>query len=49
LVVIKEKTEEDGSITFVKKYFGKRHLKKRIDVFQKYGLEVVGIEKVFLS
>jgi superfamily II DNA or RNA helicase len=45
LIVVKEK--EDGSE--IKKNFGKRHLKKRIEVFQKYGLDVVGIEKVFLT
>ena len=45
LVVVKEK--EDG--TQIKKNFGKRHLKKRIEVFNQYGLEVVGIEKVFIT
>ena len=45
LIVVKEK--EDG--TQVKKNFGKKHLKRRIEVFQKYGLQVVGIEQVFLT
>lgn len=45
LVVVKEK--DDGSV--IKKNFGKRHLKKRVEVFQRYGLEVVGIEKVFVK
>jgi len=45
LVVVKEK--EDGSQ--IKKNFGKKHLKKRIEVFNKYGLEVSGIENVFLT
>jgi superfamily II DNA or RNA helicase len=45
LIVVKEK--ENGAQ--IKKNFGKKHLKKRIEVFMKYGLEVVGIEKIFLS
>jgi superfamily II DNA or RNA helicase len=53
LIVVREVEEEDEhgikTIKTVRKNFGKRHLKKRIDVFQTYGLEVVGIEKVFLT
>ena len=45
LIVAKEK--EDGTI--IKKNFGKKHLKKRIEVFQRYGFKVNGIEQVYLK
>ena len=45
LVVVKER--EDG--TTIKKNFGKRHLKKRVETFLKYGLKVVGVEQVFIN
>jgi superfamily II DNA or RNA helicase len=40
------KTKEDGSI--VKKNFGKKHLKNRIEVFRRHGLEITNMEEVFL-
>jgi superfamily II DNA or RNA helicase len=53
LIVVREMEKEDESGIktqyTVRKNFGKRHLKKRIEVFQKYGLDVVGIENIFLT
>lgn len=41
------RTNENGKE--IKKNFGKKHLKKRIEVFQRHGLKVVGIEQVYLQ
>ena len=40
-------TKEDG--TFVRKNFGKRHLKLRLETYKKYGFKIKEIQKVILS
>jgi len=44
LIVIRK--NDDGKE--IKKNFGKKHMKKRIEVFQRHGLKVVSLEQVFL-
>jgi len=52
VVCEKEIKDKDGNVIETKKirkYFGKRHLKNRIETFNLHGLKVVGIEKVLLK
>lgn len=39
-----EEKRDDGRI--VRKYFGKKHLKNRLEVFKEHGLDVVGVESI---